>query len=234
MNDRAVTPLPTDDILDLLRSLVDKSLVVYEEHDGVGRYRLLETVKQYAEERLTEIGAGKEVFGRHQQYFLELAEHTAPLLRGPEQGVWLAHLETEHDNLRVALAWCEQQAEEAEAGLRLAGALWQFWNTRGHLLEGRQWLKRALEKTKQDATEPEASMARALALNRAGRLAYSQSDYVAARTLFEESLTIRRRLGDQKKVANSLDLLGEVAESQGDYTTARTLHEESLTIRRTI
>ena len=121
-----MTRLPADSIVDLLSALVDKSLVVYEEQDGEGRYRLLETVRQYGRERLAEGDRETATRGRHAAWFLALAEEAAPLLRGPEQGVRLARLETEHDNLRIALSWYAQQPDEGEMSLRLAGVIGAF------------------------------------------------------------------------------------------------------------
>ena len=227
------------EVVDLLTSLVDKSLVVYEEEGGgAGRWRLLETVRQYAGDRLGESGEAEAVGGRSAAWFLALAEEAEPQLVGPEQGSWLSRLEAEHDNLRSSLAWEEQSVGGAEAGLRLAGSLWRFWNVRGHPSEGRQWLGRALARTEVGAAGPEGvvggatTAARGKALNGAGILAQCQGDYVVARALHEESLTIMRQLGNPGGIASSLMSLGNVAAGQGDYAVARTLYEESLTLYR--
>src|SRR5439155_25608839 len=111
-------------VLDLLASLVEKSLVGYEERGGAARYRLLETIRHYALERLEKTGEGNSVRRRHRAFYLALAEEAEPLLAGAQQAAWLERLETEHDNLRAALGDCEMDAEESvEDGLRLAGAL---------------------------------------------------------------------------------------------------------------
>jgi predicted ATPase/class 3 adenylate cyclase/Tfp pilus assembly protein PilF len=217
------------ELLDLLTSLVDKSLVVYEEREGEGRYTLLETVRQYAGERLDASGEAERVQGQHLAYFLALAEQAEPHLRGPEQEVWLARLEGEHDNLRSALAWCQGQEEEAEAGLRLTAAMFRFWEIRrGYLSAGRAYLAEALTR----AGTAERTQVRAKALYGAGILAWRQGDYEAARGLHEESLAIRRELGDKRCIAQSLYSLGAVTSYQGDYGTARALLEESLAISR--
>ena len=224
------------EVLDLLTSLVDKSLVVYEEReDGAARYGLLETVRQYGQERLMEGGGAEEVERRHADWALSLAEEADPQLAGPEQGAWLTRLEAEHDNLRTSLSWYESssmQEQRVQEELRLAGALGLFWQIRGHLSEGRQWLGRAL--TRGETLGREASAARAKALRRAGILASAQGDYGAARALYEESLTIYRQIGVQQGIAGTLGGLGIVASAQGDYGAARALHEESLTILRQI
>jgi predicted ATPase/class 3 adenylate cyclase len=213
------------DVLDLLTSLCDKSLVLVEQNDGHYRYRLLETVRQYARDRLLESGDGEAVRDRHVDHFLALAEEAEPKLTGAEQAEWLQRLDEEHDNLRSALTW--SSGNDARTGLRLAGALWWFWYARGYFGEGRSWLSGLL------ASAPSAqAAARAKALNGAGRLARQQSDYPAAQALLNESLAIQRELGDRRGIATSLNNLGLMAWDQGDYLSARTLYGESLAIRR--
>ena len=142
------------EVLDLLTSLVDKSLVIYEEREeGEARYGLLETVRQYAAERLAEGEGADQMERRHAGWALALAEEAEPQLTSPEQGVWLTRLEAEHDNLRAALGWCERgMGQRAQEGLRLTGALWRFWWVRGHVTEGRHWLGMALDKGGRDGS----------------------------------------------------------------------------------
>jgi non-specific serine/threonine protein kinase len=231
--------LPSE-VLDLLLSLVDKSLVVAEERDGAARYRLLETVRQYARDRLVESGGSDAVRGSHLEYFLALAEEAEPQLQGPDQQSWLERLETEHDNLRAALDWglrnreeeydpCRSQHPTPNAqrlALRLTGALGRFWMVRGHLSEGRKQISRAL------AEQGEDHATRARALNEAGNLARNQGDRPEARELYEESLAIYRKLGEQKGIALALNNLGGLAREQGDYVAAWALYEDSLAISR--
>src|SRR5262249_43558836 len=134
----------------------------------------------------------------------------------------------EHDNLRAALAWCQEEKEQPEPGLRLAGALGRFWKARGYLSEGRASLAQALDGTKDAGASP----VRANALSWAGELAIDQSDYPAARAYYEECLDIYRVLGDQYSLAAALSGFGRLADQQGNYPEARRLHEESLAIRR--
>jgi non-specific serine/threonine protein kinase len=238
------------EVLDLLTALVDKSLVVYAAgEEESGRYHLLETIRQYARERLAESAEGAALRDRHRDYFLRLAEEADPQLTGPEQGLWLERLEAEHANLRAAMEGdlkagetgngekenTEKENTEkealspaAEARLRLAGALWRFWAVRGYLGEGRAYLAEALGR----AGAGERTKERAAALNGAGILAWNQGDYGAARASHEESLAIRRELGDKQGIASSLNNLGNVAWNQGDYGTARALYEESLALLR--
>ncbi len=219
------------EVLDLLTSLADKSLVLAQSQGETTRYGLLETVRQYARDRLTESGESLVVRARHGDCFLTLAEEVKPKLTGSEQGQWLGVLEEEHDNLRQALTLYAEDTEDAEAGekgLRLGAALQVFWWTRGHLSEGRERLAALLAHP--GGQEP--TKARAGALNGAGELARMQGDYGGARGLQEESLAIRRELGNKGGIAASLNNLGLVASDQGDYGGARVLHQESLAIAR--
>jgi predicted ATPase/class 3 adenylate cyclase len=216
------------EVLDLLTSLVDKSLVIAETQEQSTRYRLLETVRQYARDRLAESEQGMAAHSRHRDYFLMLAEETRPKLLGSEQAQWLEVLEAEHENLRLALTFCLEEPDGAEAGLRLAVALPVFWEMRGHLSEGRQHLSAALARS----VGLGPLKARAEALSGAGLLAWMQGDYSAARSLHEENLTIRQELGDKRGIAGSLNNLGLVAQDQGDYGAARALYEEALGLNR--
>lgn len=223
--------LEANQVLDLLSHLVDKNLAVYEEDEnGQGRYRLLETVRQYARDRLMESGTGETGRGRHRDHFLALAEEAQTQLGGKEAGQWFNRLEDEHNNLRAALEWCLDEEEGVEEGLRLTGALQRFWKTRGHLSEGRQWYAAALSRP----GKQERTMARAVALNAAAVLAHGQGDYAATRTLLEESVTIKRLIGDKHGIALSLMNLGNVAMDQGDLASAHSLYEESLALHREV
>jgi predicted ATPase/DNA-binding winged helix-turn-helix (wHTH) protein len=215
------------DVLDLLTSLADKSLVVPEQEDAHTRSRLLETVRQYARDQLEDTGGSAAVRVRHRDYYLALAEEADPKLRSAEQAEWLRRLEEEHENLRAGLEWSLAETE-SEGALRLCGALQRFWWTHGHLTEGRRWCTHILGKAGADKRTRE----RAYVLNAAGVLAYHQGDYPAARALHEESLVIRRELGDRPGIAASLGNLGNVAFNQGDYPAATALQEQSLAIRR--
>lgn len=216
------------EVLDGVASLVDKSLLRQQEQaSGEPRFRMLETIREYGLECLTASGEEHAVRRAHADYYLALAEAAEPALTGPEQVTWLDRLEVEHDNLRAALQWAEESGE-AEIGLRLAGALCQFWLIRGHLREGQERLARLLGL----AGASPRTAARAKALMRAGHLADNLSDYAAAHAFFEESLTIRRERGDTSGIAAVLNDLGRVAEHRNDYTAACALSAESLAIWR--
>jgi predicted ATPase len=218
------------DVLVGLSSLIDKNLLRQKEGQaGEPRFVMLRTLREYALERLEEHGEAETIRRTHGEYFLAFAEEAEPHLTGPQQAAWLEHLETEHGNLRAALTWAEA-CGEGDLELRLAGALGWFWWLHGHLNEGRERLARALAQ----AGEGKRTAARAKALDGAGTLAFYQGDLAAARALHEESLALRRELGDRQGVADSLDNLGATASQQGDYSTARFLHEESLKQRQAL
>src|SRR5579871_5032422 len=203
-------------VLDLLTSLVDKSLVTFEEREPAGgRYRLLEMVRQYAAESLQASGESEQIKRKHRDWCVAFAEEEQPRMRSAEQEKSLQRLETEHENLRTALGWCRVEENGAQAGLRLAGALGRFWEVRGYMTEGRRYLAEALGREEGAGRTPE----RARALNCAGVLAHRQGDYASARSLTEESLAIRRELGDRLGIAYSLNNLGILAKDQGDYAS---------------
>jgi predicted ATPase/class 3 adenylate cyclase/Tfp pilus assembly protein PilF len=215
------------EILDLLTQLVAKSLVSVDEQEAEARYRLLETIRQYGAEQLRGSGEEAALRGRHRDWYLALAEEAEPELVGPAQGEWLDRLEGEHANLRAALGWSVEHGE-AEAGLRLGGALGRFWGVRGYLTEGRERLTELLAL----AGGLGRTEVRSKALHAAGVLAQVQGDYRAARALYEECLVLHRELGNTGGTASSLNNLGQVAFHQGDYATARSLYEQALAIRR--
>ncbi len=216
------------EVMDLLASLADKSLVQADTAEGQTRYRFLETVRQYARDRLAESEESFAVRARHRDYYLTMAEEIRPQVTGSEQAHWLSVLETEHDNLRQALTFCLEEADGGQKGLRLGGSLQAFWQIRGHVSEGRERLTALLSRSDaQDRTK-----GRADALNGAGSLARMQSEYGQARSLYEESLEIKRELGDRQGIAGSLNNLGLLALSQGDTRSAEMLYQEALSINR--
>lgn len=214
-----------DDVLDVLSQLVDRSLVMVDMHGSDARYRLLETVRQYAREKLHESGEEAETCRRHRDWYVHLAERAETMLVGPGED-WLDKLERELDNLRAALD-LSLRAGDVDAGLRLAGALRRFWHIRGYWTEGRKWLEAFLA-ISQDA-DP---VLRAKGLMSAGSLAQHQGDYERAKVLSEESSAIQRTLGDKRGLAASLNVLGNVLYEQGNYRASWQVHEESLVYGR--
>jgi predicted ATPase/DNA-binding SARP family transcriptional activator len=215
-------------VLDLLTSLVDKSLVIFDTRQAEGRYHLLETVQQYAADRLASVGAEAVIQEKHLAWFLAFVEEAAPHLHELEQEIYLRRLDSEYGNLRVVLARNAAGIGQAEDGMRLAGALWWYWRMQGRFREGIQNLNAAL--AREEAQK--ATAARAKALMAAGDLARLQRDYKSARALHSESLAISRELGDKANIAHSLNSLGNVAREQCDYEAARTLYEQALAINR--
>jgi len=217
-----------DDVVYLLIALVEKSLVVADD-DG-DRYRMLETVREYAREKLAITGGANAVRERHRNFFLALALNAEPNLAGPEQAIWLQRLEDEHDNLRSALEYCLAATSGPDAGLRLCGALHWFWIMRGYRAEGLDWCVRALRSEGIEKRTPE----RAMALQAAGILAYHLGDFPAARAYHEDSLAMARELRDQKGIARAAILLGQLRLRQGEPAAAHALSEEALAISRTL
>jgi predicted ATPase/DNA-binding CsgD family transcriptional regulator len=216
-------------VLELVASLVDKSLLRQSETAGSEpRFAMLETVREFGQEALAAGGEADATRQRHAEYFLALAEAAEPFLGQAEQEGWLDRLEREHDNMRAALRCCIDH-DQGEFGLRLAGALAQFWQFRGYLAEGRAWLDSALR-----AGGNIDANARARALAGAGMLALYQGDYAIARACHEESLAIYRRAGDLPGAAMAINDLGTIMLHQSDYGAASAYYEESLAIRREI
>ncbi|HUS17830.1 MAG TPA: tetratricopeptide repeat protein, partial [Chloroflexia bacterium] len=216
---------PVDDLLNDLQQLVNKSLVVLTDLDGEVRYTCLETIRQYAREKLAATDEASHVRAQHRAWCVALAEEAEEQLRGPNQAHWRQVLEREHDNLRAALEWDQADPDGGESGLRLAGALWRFWLLHDHWSEGRGWLEAALAR----AGPPSA--ARAKALFGLGSLL---TDSTAAQALLEQSVALWRRLGDRRGLAFALDGLAEEARLQGNLGQARALAEECLAIFRAL
>jgi predicted ATPase len=223
-----VCSLSEEEALELLALLLDNSLIrVADREDGL-RFMVLETIREYAWERLVGSGEKDLICKRHRDYFAALADQAEPELTGRSQVLWINRLQTEHDNLCAVVEWCQNDDASVQVGLKLAGALCPFWEVRGHLCLGRRYLARALERT--DSTIP--TLERGKALNRAGMLARSQGDYHAAQALLQEGLKVYEGLNDSFGVATSIDSLGRLAGSQGDNAAALLLHERALDSRR--
>ncbi|MDQ2686382.1 MAG: adenylate/guanylate cyclase domain-containing protein [Armatimonadota bacterium] len=238
----AVDGLEEWEILDTLTGLVDKSLVVSEHEGGQARFRLLETIRQYARERLTEAGEEAELGERHLSFYIGLVEQLEQVWRfeqtwragGEENTDWDQGMVVEQENIRTALDWCRRNAqgpngtEAAEFGLRLAGALYALWFYWGRFTEGRNRLEAALA----DAGDGASDGARAKALAGAGLMACMLNDYLTARGSLEESVTLCRRTGDRFHLSLALTLLGMVFTYAGDLDAGRGLLVEALELAR--
>lgn len=209
-------------VLDALSALSDKSLIVVVERPGENRYRLLETIRQYARDRLLESSETEAARDRHLEWFVSLAERVAQELGGFRQVEWLDRLEADHENLRAALEWA--LAGRFDRGLRLGGSLWLFWRVRGYLAEGRRWLEALLAK----ALGP--SVARAEALLGLGIITADLGDYALAQARCVASLADFRKLGDRRGVGRALRHVGATWLYLGDHERAEPLLDESLAI----
>ena len=221
------------EVLDLLSSLVSKSMVIADRRPHADtRYHLLETVRQYAREKLHAAGESRHLHARHLRFFVQLAEEAEPKLRGPEQIAWLDRLETDLDNVRAALDYSQASgaSDEAEAGLRLAVALRRFWGIGGHWRGAQAWLAAALARHR----VPERSLTRAEALREAAAMVVEADDFVRARAQAAESVEIFREAGPagRRGLAYALITLGDLAHSLGDFAPKLTLLEESLQLFR--
>lgn len=215
------------DVVESLTALVDKSLVVLEQRDGVMRYRLLETIRDYGQQRLTAAGIAAEARDAHLRWAVELAGTAEPELNGPLQDTWLAILDAEHDNLRAALQWAAGH-EPATELVQLTLSLSRFWEVRGYLTEGRSWLEAA---ARASGAGPDVV---ARCLNASGVLAHHQCDYPAARQLHERSAAAFEQLGNRRGLATALNGLANVASSTRDQPTAIKLYAEVIDIGRNL
>jgi predicted ATPase len=248
--------------LDVLQSLVDKSLIRFAD----GRFWMLQTIREFALERLEESGSAEEVRHRHGAYFLELGELAKPELEARSSPIWFDRLQAEHDNVRAVLGDALEHGR-ADVALRLGGAVWLFWVTRGYWSEGRRWLESALAAGAESdpplrvealwgaglfaiwqgdlergwaaadellalAAETDSSWARAIGGHLAGLVAHQRGDWDHAAQLHEESAQLARELGDSWLLGVAVNNLGDVELQRGEYERALPLFEESLAIGR--
>jgi predicted ATPase/transcriptional regulator with XRE-family HTH domain len=216
-------------VMEYIASLLDKSLLKHEALPGQeSRYSMLEMLREYALERLAESGEEQDMRRLHSEYFLTLVEAAEAELRGPDQAAWLSRLDADADNLRAALDWLQSPEGDLQSALRMAGMLAWYWELRGRMREGRERLRALLSRP--DASE--STLARALALNGAGRLAHDTNENIAARPLLEESAAIAREVDDHWLEAVALHNLGNVTLALGDLSASRSVYEESLALSR--
>lgn len=196
----------SSEVASQLLMLVDQSLLRHEVMpSGGSRFLMLNTIREYARVKLQDLGEERTIQDRHLQYFLSMAEHAETGLRGAQQQLWVERLECEHHNFQAALVWCRSASDGQHYGLRLAGALGEFWFIRSYLTEGRAWLQELL-----DRSVDAAPAVRARALGYAGTLASAQGDYAMALVWDQASLELYRSMGDIWGTAYAMAALGDV------------------------
>ena len=224
----------SEDILEGMASLVDKSLLRQEEQaEGETRFWMLQTLREFGLEQLTRSGELEATHQAHAEYYLRLAEEAQPSLMATEQGRWMARLEQEHENLRAALSWMlaqareerEQSKQQAECVLRLCAALSWFWSIRGYIREGQSFLEQALA-----LRESVSAALRAKASYAAAELAFYLDDLTRTEKLASESLHLFRELGDKASIADALVYLGLSSWGKGKYLVARSQFEEATSL----
>ena len=220
------TGLQETDLLDVVSSLIDKSLIIQKElPDGESRFRMLEVVRDFAVEALEAEGETAETRRRHAEFFVELGQTAEPLLQGAESEIWLRKLEEDHDNLRAAMNWSLKN--EPEMAIRLAVAVRNYWIVKSHLTEGLGWLKAASE----TGFDPPPDL-RFKLLNGLGLAARFRGDFATAKRAYEEGLTAGIEAGDKPGTALSNRGLGLVAMQQGDFSAAKIYFDAGLAISR--
>ncbi|SDC62032.1 ATP-binding protein [Rhodococcus tukisamuensis] len=207
----AAGDLTPDELLDLVASLVDKSILIREQPDGVVRYRLLETLRDYGLERLAEAGEEADLRRRHRDWYARLTARAEAEWIGPAQPEWIARLAREQANLRDALEYCIAEPGEAEAGLRITNAAYLFWLSRGLLGEGRRWLDRTLE-----AQGGAPTLERVEALCAGAVLAGNQDDIVTGAAMVEQAREAAAALGDPEADTLVAHATGHLAIYTGD------------------
>ncbi|MBM2842563.1 MAG: Tetratricopeptide repeat protein [Anaerolineales bacterium] len=217
--------------LDLLSSLVDKSLVQLLPRAGqpVARYRLPEVIRQYARAALEDSGEAAGTRTRHLAWIVGLAEQSEAAWVGPDRALWLDRLDLDHDDVRAALRWA-RTSQQASSALQLAKTAWRLWFTRGHWSEGRAWSEELLALDAELGFQAPPAL-RADVLYRAGTFAYRHHDFSAAVRHLEESASLCRS-ANPKEVPSSLNVLAMIAQLEGDAPRAVRLYQEALAISR--
>ena len=215
------------DTAELLESLLNKSLLLQmpDFADGI-RFMMLETMREYALDKLAERNEIEVLRERHARRFLALVEQAAQEWKTPLEAQWIARLEMQHDNLRAALQWSLAADPSAQTSLRFVSSLVPYWRSRGNPSEGRAWFDEALRLDKTGVP----TLARAQALRGAGLIAYLQCDYPAARALYMESLQIHQQLGNRHGAALALTGLADMELAVGAYDIAETMFKEAVEI----
>ena len=221
-------PVAPDDVVDLLGSLVEKSLVMLEESEEGGRYRMLETIRDYAREKLLESGESAAAAASHCEHYFAMAKEAGRGLQGPQQAEWIMRIESEHDNVRSAIALALGGGVDAFVAVKFAVAMQAFWILRGYSTEGRSLVRMALALPAIQASD----LAQAWALYVGAALAETQSDHAEARRMLETCLVLRRRLGNPVEIAATLSTLSLARLQESDAVGAGESEREALEIFR--
>jgi Tfp pilus assembly protein PilF len=214
------------DVLDGVGALLDKSLIEARTGSDAGRrFTMLQTIGDYAGVRLEQSGELGKIRQYHAEYYLQFAEQAAAALSGAEQQSWLQRLDAEHDNLLAAQRWTAEQQEE-EIDVRLAAALWRYWDVRGYLTEGRHYLAGTLQRTSEPSQE------RAQVLYGASVLAWRQGDFKPAQSYLEECLTVSEEVAYRRGRADALNMMANIALYQSEFERAEDLYQQALALQR--
>lgn len=216
--------LEQEDVFELINELTGKSIILYL--DNIGKFKMLETIRQYGEQRLIESNETEKFYTKHLKYYLNLCEGAIPEFTGPKAKFWLDKFEEEYPNIQKALKWSVDKNLKEE-GNRLAVSMGKLWDLRGYFSEGRNWLQKLLNDPGNLAEEVIANSKRL-----AGLLATQQGQNDVAIKYTEESLEIYRRLENKTGIANSLNVLGLIAYDLGEYKKSKIYLNESLSLRR--
>jgi predicted ATPase/transcriptional regulator with XRE-family HTH domain len=220
---------PAHNVLDGMRTLAEGSLIIPTDDTAEEPYyRMLDTIREYAAEQLAAAGELEVLRRRHSQYYVQLAERAELALQDRDQRIWYPRLEWEHDNLRAALDWL-LHTDEAELALRIAGAVWRFWQRHGDIREGRRWLEACLAAAEAEGRHAPGPV-RAKALWGASWLAYYQGDYARSRALSVEHLALSQEHGDALGMRNALTGLGMAALAEGRHAEAVGVLQEALDV----
>ena len=223
-------PIDSMDVLDLMTSLVEKSLVMLDESGDDPRFRMLETIIEYAREKLAQAGGMADIAARHCEHYFALAKSANKGLQGPEQALWVKRMETELDNTRAALALALAGGVDPFIAVKIAVAMQGFWTLRGYSTEGRNAVRAAL-----DLPEVQASpMAQAHGLYVGAALAASQSEYAEAEQMLDTCLALRRQLGNPTDIAATLSTLALARFGRGDAAGALDGELEALALFRQV
>ena len=225
------------DVLTLLTQLVNKSLVMVDEQENSTRYRLLETIRQYARDKLLEAGESVQVRNQHLGFFLNFAEKAETYMNGPQEMVWRNLLDIEYDNLRTALEWGMEN--DVEKAMRMGGTLHLFWERHGYEVEGRRLITEVLARAKTlPPVEGEAAHKRILyqakALNALGFLGFGQGDNFGSLKALEDSASLLRQIGEKRMLAQALAYIGMARAFLGDREVAFATAEEAIALAREV